>query len=186
METSDAESAGTRSVPSRWPPEGGGLSAGGGERSPRGFSFLDGIVLTASAPQRTGEGGGGFRAEAEGGSRHTHTHARARAHTRLRRAGRDPEEGRGVVTPATAGARPSAPAISAGRSAGTRTPPPAAPSAAKAAPFPPPPPVSDAWARAGLEPAFPRGGGRRARAGTRICHLQSTNHQVARPAGGSP
>lgn len=129
---------------------------------------------------------GGFRTEAEGGSRHTHTHARARAHTRLRRAGRDPEEGRGVVTPATAGARPSAPAISAGRSAGTRTPPPAAPSAAKATPFPPPPPVSDAWARAGLEPAFPRGGGRRARAGTRICHLQSTNHQVARPAGGSP
>lgn len=45
----------------------------------------------------------------------------------------------------------------------------------------PPPPVSDAWAQPGLETTFPRGGGRRAQAGTRICHLKSTNHEVARP-----
>ncbi|CAM9683781.1 unnamed protein product [Rangifer tarandus platyrhynchus] len=47
---------------------------------------------------------------------------------------------------------------------------------------PPPPPVSDARAQPGLEPTFPRGGGRRAQAGTRICHLKSTNHEIARPS----
>lgn len=52
------------------------------------------------------------------------------------------EERRRVVTPASAGARPSAPAISAGRSAGTRTPSPAAQSAAKGDPPPIPPAAS--------------------------------------------
>ena len=75
------------------------------------------------------------------------------------------ETGRRVVTPASAGARPSASAISAGRSAGTRTPAPAAPSAAKG--DPPPlrrqsqtPGRSQAWSRpsqragaGGLRPA---------------------------------
>lgn len=94
---------------------------------------------------------------------------------------------RRVVTPASARARPSAPAISAGRSAGTRTPYPrlrAEPKKKKTKTGlpPPPPPVSDARAQPGLEPIFPRGGGRRAQAGTRICHLKSTNHEIAQPS----
>ena len=98
---------------------------------------------------------------------------------------------RRVVTPASARARPSAPAISAGRSAGTRTPSEHSKKRKKkkgekkkkkkSLP-PPPPPVSDARAQPGLEPIFPRGGGRRAQAGTGICHLKSTNHEIARPS----
>ena len=98
---------------------------------------------------------------------------------------------RRVVTPASARARPSAPAISAGRSAGTRTPSEHSKKRKKKKgekkkkkkePAPSPPPVSDARAQPGLEPIFPRGGGRRAQAGTGICHLKSTNHEIARPS----
>lgn len=101
---------------------------------------------------------------------HSLMHARPRAHAPLLRAGGTREEGAGggsaqVVTPASAGARPSAPAISAGRSAGTRTPLPAAQSTAKGDPTPPlrrsqTPGRSQAWSRppqaagaAGLRPA---------------------------------
>lgn len=171
-------------------PEGGCLSAGLGERSEQGFSFLDGIFFLRAYAPGTFPTKSGFRHRADpegGGARsrthtHAHTPARPRAHTPLLGACWTREEGaHRVVTPASAGARPSAPAISAGRSAGTRTPLPAAQSTAKGDPTPAPPPASDARAQPGLEPTSSRGGGRRAQAGTRICHLKSTNHGVARP-----
>lgn len=88
-------------------------------------------------------------------------HPHARVHAPAPAAGPTREEGaHRVVTPASAGARPSAPAISAGRSAGTRTPLPAAQSPENGDPTPAPPPASDARAQPGSEPTSPRGGGR--------------------------
>lgn len=139
METSEAESARTRSVSGHLQPEGGCLSAGLGERSQQGFSFSDGVFfLTACAPGTFPTKNGWVSGQRQRETLPTLTHSRPRAHTRLLRGCRDREEGRRVVTPASAGARPSAPAISAGRSAGTRTPSPAAQSAAKGDPFPSP------------------------------------------------
>lgn len=128
----------------------------GRELSPQGRSGFPG--------QRRSRGGPCTRARTHA---HSLTPTRTPACTRPAPSGwRDPGGGSAqVVTPASAGARPSAPAISAGRSAGTRTPLPAAQSTAKGDPTPPlrrsqTPGRSQAWSRppqaagaAGLRPA---------------------------------
>ena len=204
METSEAEK---RTDAKRFKllaePKGGCLSAGLWERSAPGFSFLDGIFGREPAGNlphkgRVGSRTAQIRREALHTDTHTHTHTHTHTGTRTPVSAHavpsswlgPGRKERRVVTPASARARPSAPAISAGRSAGTRTPSPAAQSTAggkkkkgkKTSLPPPPPPVSDARAQPGLESTFPRGGGRRAQAGTRICHLKSTNHEIARPS----
>lgn len=193
METSEAEK---RTDAKRFKllaePKGGCLSAGLWERSAPGFSCLDGIFGRAYPPGTCPTKEGWVLGQLRFRGRlytQTHTHTSTRtavsahaAPSSLLGPGR---KERRVVTPASARARPSAPAISAGRSAGTRTPSPAAQSTAekkrrkkkkpKTSLPPPPPPVSDARAQ-------PRGGGRRAQAGPRVCHLKSTNHEIARPS----
>lgn len=139
LETSEAESAQTRSVSNHLQPEGGGLSAGlGGKVTARVFFLEWHFFLTAYAPGTFPTKNGWASGRRLRETLPTLTHSRPRAHTRSFGVAGTREEGRGVVTPASAGARPSAPAISAGRSAGTRTPPPAAQSAAKGDPFPSP------------------------------------------------
>ena len=141
LETSEAEK---RTDAKRFKPlaapKGGCLSAGLGERSAQGFSFLDGIFVRAYAP--------GTRPTKEGwvlvqrrsrGRLYTHAHS----HPRVRTPGsfglvETREEGAQGRDPGLCRARPSAPAISAGRSAGTRTPSLAAPSTAKDEPAPSP------------------------------------------------
>lgn len=102
-----------------------------------GWNFSNGLCAgelpPLPSPQRRT---GGFQ-DRGGGRLYPPSHARTPTPGSVAVAGTR-EEGRRVVTPASAGARPSAPAISAGRSAGTRTPSPAAPSAAKGDPFPSP------------------------------------------------
>lgn len=172
-------------------PKGGCLSAGLWERSAPGFSCLDGIFGRAYPPGTCPTKEGWVLGQLRFRGRlytQTHTHTSTRtavsahaAPSSLLGPGR---KERRVVTPASARARPSAPAISAGRSAGTRTPSPAAQSTAekkrrekkkKTEPAPSP--------AAGLRrPGAAQRRGRRAQAGPRVCHLKSTNHEIARPS----
>ena len=138
METSEAEK---RTDAKRFKllaePKGGCLSAGLWERSAPGFSFLDGIFGREPAGNLPHKGRVGSRtAQIRREALHTDTHTHTHTHTGTRTPvsahavpsswlGPGRKERR-VVTPASARARPSAPAISAGRSAGTRTPSPAA------------------------------------------------------------
>lgn len=81
-----------------------------------------------------------------------------------------------VATPACAQARPSAPAISAGRSGRTRTPLPAAQRPAKVTPAPPV--GSQTPAQPGVDLPHRRAGARRALAGTRIQHRTPTERHA--------
>lgn len=139
METSEAEK---RTDAKRFKllaePKGGCLSAGLWERSAPGFSCLDGIFGRAYPPGTCPTKEGWVLGQLRFRGRlytQTHTHTSTRtpvsahaAPSSLLGPGR---KERRVVTPASARARPSAPAISAGRSAGTRTPSPAAQSTAE-------------------------------------------------------
>lgn len=108
METSEAEKrADAKRLKPLAAPKGGCLSAGLGERSGQGFSFVDGISVRAYAPgtRPTKEGWVPVqRADPEGGSTHTRTRTRhpacaPPASSGLSRPGR---RERRVVTPASA------------------------------------------------------------------------------------